>query len=395
MTNKSQITIAVIALVSIIGAAILIFYKSSSRGEVTQSISSTGSSLQSVSSLSSSSSQLSSTVISSSRANTSSSNTNFISKIAVIEQNHPQVEKLQVDLLQPCEPPLDVNSGKCFGFSYMSLAYGDNFIENSDFKFLADNTKDVATYYFNSIKSQINTQDYYVGSFAVKKINDKNYLINFYIQNNSVSEPKKLFKNYQLTKINDKDGEFEEVKNSKFPEDSYLYGNKPIQSSQSNAFTVDLSNLNPNYLVKEPKTKTGCDPKHPHIIVAEFGCYYYSTFFNMYKPAVADGYDVPDFVENNFVIATCDPQKLYRLLDQSTKDYLGRYIDQIYSNHPLVQVYYVGQKSPGVHTISFSIFDSNYLSGPGDVARFYTNYEVIENANDELKWRFDESKSNQ
>jgi hypothetical protein len=150
-----------------------------------------------------------------------------------------------------------------------------------------------------------------------------------------------------------------------------------------------VQNVNPNYLVKEEKTKTGCGQKVSHTIIAEFGCFSYYTFYSMYKPAVEGSWNVPDFQENNYVIATGNPQKLYSTLDQVSTDYLGRYIDKIYSNHPGVQVYYAGLKSPGVHMIRLSIFDSNYLSGPGDVARFYTDYEITENQNGTLSWRYD------
>jgi hypothetical protein len=384
MTNKSQITIAFIAILAIIGAAVLIFYKSSSRGEV-QSVNSQSSSLISVVSVSSSSSQMSS--VFSSQINLS--NFSSISKILTVAQSQPKLQKLNQVLMQPCNLYESARDGKCFNFNYIPKFLSYYPMNDSDQVFLSSNINDLAIYYRESIKSQIIFQDYWINAEIDDKKENGSFIVKLYTQENGENRYKdlpKFEKTYQFWRINNEDGEFEEVLNYVHP----MYSSQLSTNSSQNAVTIGtITPTNPNYLVREIKTKTGCNNDEKHIIVAEFGCYYYFTFFNMYKPAVVGSYDTPDFQENNFVISAGDPQKLYRMLDQATKDYLVRYIDQIYSNRPMVQVHYAGLKSPGIHTVSFSVFDKNYLSGPGDVARFYTEYEVVEKPNEELQWRFD------
>jgi hypothetical protein len=395
MTNKTQITIAAIAILAIISATVLIFYKSSKRGEEVKSVLTNISSLQSFSPVSNSSLISSSQLSSVSSSSDTNSKLSSETSVQILNTKAPLGQQTETPM-NPCVFPEYTKSGKCFSFTYNPIVFGSNPLVDSDMVFLKSNINDLAIYYRESIKSQISPLDYWINAQAFEKKSDGKYIVQFYVQDYGNKENGGLpilSKTYQLIRTNPKDGEFEEVLNYSFP--SNYYNSSIIQSSQ-NAVTIDtIIPTNPNYLIKETKTKTDCDEKNPHIIIADFGCYYYFTFFNMYKPAIAGSYDAPDFQENNFVIASGNPQKLYRMLDQATKDYLARYMDKIYSNHPLVQVYYSGLKSPGVHLISFSISDSNYLSGSGDAARFYTDYEITEISNGELIWKFDKFVADQ
>jgi hypothetical protein len=397
MTFSKNIKIAIISILGIALVSTSFYLLGKNNSGAASSSLATSSMVTSFSAIVSS--QSSSVIISSSSLVSSISSNSYSTGVSDIPEtkenkNKTQQEKYEVLEMRPCSLPLYSNSGKCFSFSYNQNYIGENEFTQNDKSFLLENIEDIATEYNKAIKSKFITPDYWLNTKTIRKMSENVFIIEFFA--NDYTSPQNNQNNsypmfYKFTRTNEHDGVFEEIFNYNFPENRPVYIEIPVSSSSifTSPMTVELPYMNPKYLIKEEKTKTGCDQQIPHTIIAEFGCFSYYTFYSMYKPAVEGSWNSPDFQENNYVIATGNPQKLYSTLDQVATDYLGRYIDKIYSNRPGVQVYYAGLKSPGVHLVRLSTSDGNFLAGPGDVVRFYTDYEITENQNGTLSWRYD------
>jgi hypothetical protein len=243
MSNKAQIAIAIISLFVIATSGIYILVKN--RPAVNPvGVAVSGSSQSSSSQLISSSSNSSILSSSSEVPKVVSSESVKVVEAPKIEVQQPKQETTiespehQNTTKIPCILP-EYTSFSCYSFAYYPTQLGDNQLNNFDLGFLQENIDDIANYYYDSIKNSLVSNDYYIHSNGIQKLDNKNYLINFYFQDYSFKigdSYEQLFpKTYKFTRINKHDGEFEQAPNYNFPTTIQYGQNINSVSSQINS----------------------------------------------------------------------------------------------------------------------------------------------------------------
>jgi hypothetical protein len=213
MQNKAQITIALFSIIVIAASGGYILGKNRPVENQSTSVISSSSAISSTPNLTSSSS---SQILVSSSSNEASKSVAIPVVETVPQEKVVQSNEPKTNPKKPCLPPEPTNF-RCYSFSYYPIQLGGLQLNNFDLGFLQENIEDLANYYHDSIQPLMVSNDYYIHSNDVRKLDSKNYLINFYFQDYSFklgNSGERLFsKTYKFTRINQHDGEFEELPN--------------------------------------------------------------------------------------------------------------------------------------------------------------------------------------
>lgn len=146
----------------------------------------------------------------------------------------PKVETIQPKPLPvveapKIEPKQPISS---YNFNYELNQIGGLPLSDFDISFLNKNIGDIADYYYNSVKNLYSNQNIYINSFGIQKQDSVNYLISFFSSTQPQSKQGKSNEQYnnkffKLTRINERDGNFE--------------------LTNLNAFKYEVNNSNINY----------------------------------------------------------------------------------------------------------------------------------------------------